>query len=85
MPGNIIGPAADKSFSELLADEAKEQGPQLVTATIKAFKDGEPAAIKLVTTALLESQYTEQEKFPITDARFKEIICIAADRIRGVL
>lgn len=73
----------EKSFSELLAREANDQKDTLVLATLDAFRDGEPSAIKLVTQALLDSQ-DEEEKLPISDKRFEEIICLCADEIRKV-
>lgn len=73
----------NKSLSELVADQAKEHLPELVTTLLASFREGEPSAIKFVTQALLENQYSEEDKFPITNDRFKEIINIASDRIRG--
>lgn len=72
----------DKSFEELLAEQANEEKSSLVLATLKAFREGEPSAIKIVSSALLEHKYNEENKFPIPDERFKEVIQLAADAIR---
>ena len=69
-----------KSFSELLATEANYQKDTLVLATLEAFRKGEPSAIKLVTQALLDSQ-DEEERLPISDERFEQIITMAAKEL----
>lgn len=70
-----------KSFEELLAYQANEDKPALVLATLKAFREGEPSAFKMVSQALAEHRYNEENKFPIDDARFKHIITLAAEAI----
>lgn len=72
-----------KTFNELLALQANQDKSSLVLATIQAFKDGEPSAIKLVTQALLESQFSETNQLPITNERFEEIVCLIADHMRA--
>lgn len=74
-------PNSEKTFNELLSQEAQNRKESLVFATIQAFKDGEPSAIKLVTQALVEAQFKEENQFPITDERFKQIITVAATAI----
>jgi hypothetical protein len=83
MANGIIGPAADKPFGQLLAEVAQDRAPELVSATMRAFLEGEPSAIKLVMGALVSSQYDESAKFPIPDDRFEAIVLAAADRIRS--
>lgn len=73
----------DMSFNEALASTANQDKSSLVLATIDAFKKGEPSAIKLVTSALLEQQFTEESALPINDKRYIEIICLAADAFRA--
>lgn len=81
--GNIHGPGADMSFNELLAVTAEGDKESLILSIIRQAKDGEASAIKLISQVMLENQYNEDERFPISDDRFKEIITLAADRIRG--
>lgn len=73
----------DKTFSQVLAEVANQDKTRLVAATIKAFTEGEPSAIKLVTQALVESRFKEEDNDLISDARFQEIICFIADSLRA--
>jgi len=72
----------EKTFSEILAEGADENKASLATATLQAFKEGDPSAIKLVMNALMEHKYNEENKFLIPDERFKEIIELAAGAIQ---
>ena len=80
---NIHGPGAEMSFNELLAVTAESDKQSLILSIIRQAKEGEASAIKLISQAILENQYNEDERFPISDDRFKEIILLAADRARG--
>lgn len=71
----------ERTFSEQLAMAANREKTSLVSATLQAFREGEPSAIKLVTQALLESQFSEDQQFPVSDDRFKQIINLAAEAI----
>lgn len=85
MPPHYLNPEDEKkSFSELLAERANTDKEQLVYATLQAFKDGDSNAMKLVTQALLDSQFSEESQLEISDGRFLEIICAIADHCRAV-
>lgn len=73
----------EMSFSEALADEASkpQRKSTMISQLLAAFEKGEPSAIKVVTTAIIEHQYSEENKFPINDTRFKEIILLAAEAV----
>jgi len=72
---------AETTFNDLLVHQADVDKVDLVSAVLSAFKDGEPSAIKLVTQALLDAQYKEDEDFPLTNAQFNQVIQIAAQRL----
>ena len=74
-----------KTFEELLVEEAGTQRYSMVNSLIKAFQENDPTAIKYVTQVLISNKYNEENKFPLTEQRFEEIICYAADRIRGII
>lgn len=83
MADKVFGPAANMSFEELLSIEANNNKGDIVAAILQAVRDGEPSALKIVSTAILNSQYSEDKKFIISDDRFREIILVASDRIRA--
>lgn len=70
------------SFNELLAHEVTTNKLTYAQAILNAFKEGDPSAIKIVNQALLDSQYSEEDVFPIDDKRFEEIVCLLADELR---
>ena len=84
MPYRADGlPMEDKPFNELLAERANLDKDNLVAATLMAFKDGDASAMKLVTQALLDSQYVEEVQLVISDERLQEICCLIADNSRS--
>ena len=83
MPVGSEPPKEGQTFTQLLAERAEENKPQLVAATLQAFQEGEPSAIKLVTQALLESRFKEEDNDLINDEKFFEIIRLIADNSRA--
>jgi hypothetical protein len=55
----------------------------LATAILERAQKGEPSAMKIIEKLLTEVASSEEQEFPITDEQFQQIICLAADRIRG--
>lgn len=80
---NIEKPYSEKTFSDILVEGAQEQKSDLALAVLDSFKKGEPAAIKMVTQALLDSRYAENNEFPLTDEQYKQVIQLAARRLSG--
>ena len=75
-------PLEERSFDEVLLKMVEQDKVSMVKNLIRAFNDGEPSAIKVVTNALLASSSSEENNFPIEHERFKEIILLAAGRIK---
>lgn len=75
----------EMSFSEAIAAAANEPVKKntLIQGLMAAFSKGESGAIKVVTNAIIEQQYNEENKFPITDDRFKQIIELAYGAIQN--
>lgn len=75
----------EMSFSEAIASAANEpsQKNSLIGGLLVAFGKGEPGAIKVVTNAIIEQQYNEENKFPVSDGRFKQIIELAYSAIQN--
>lgn len=72
---------ADKSFNEVLAKAITEDKLALVSSTLDQFRKGEAGAIKMVAQALSEHRYNEENSFPVSDDRYKQIIEMAAKAI----
>lgn len=73
----------EKTFNELLAETAQDRKESLILGIIEQAKAGEPQAIKMISTAILESQYSESAEFPLNDDQYKQIITMAARRLAG--
>lgn len=73
----------EKTYSELLAEEAQNDKASMVSATLKAFREGDSAAIKAVTKAIEDSKYAENKDFPLNDEQYQQIIQLAARRLSG--
>lgn len=71
----------DKSFNEILAEQADMQKDELVITTLEQFKKGDNSAFKMVSQALAEHKYNQENSFPISDERYKQIIEMAAQAI----
>jgi hypothetical protein len=72
---------ADKSFNEVLAKAISDDKLKNVGAVMAQFQKGEAGAIKMVAQALSEHRYNEENTFPITDERYKQIIQMASESI----
>lgn len=76
-------PTRELDFNQILTLKVKQEQVELAHAVIEAFKQGDSNAIKLVMQNLIDARGTEEQQLPITDDRFKEIICLVADAFRA--
>lgn len=73
-----------KSFDQVIAEMANSDSEKIMMAKsllsqIKASAD--PSSIKILLAALEKQGYTGEKELPISDARYKEILKTAAQRI----
>lgn len=72
----------ERSFGEILVEAAHDKRYDMVGSLLHAYQEGDPGAIKLVSQYMAEARFLEDNNFPITDERFKQIINLASDAIR---
>lgn len=65
----------------LAAQVGRDQGP-IISDIITSARDGDASALKIVQTALEKFSGAKEEKLKVTDEQFKQIIRLAADRIK---
>lgn len=75
----------DMSFLELLHEYAGDfsKKEKLVRSILQKAEEGDSAAIKILEKAYEENRYSENQKLSLSDEQWKNIILLAADRIRG--
>ena len=66
-----------------IADEVKKDPAGFAHMIVNsAFYDGDATALKKVTEALEEMKFRDDEKLKLSDGQIKNIILLAAERIR---
>ncbi len=73
----------EKTFEEILVEAAQDDKFSMAAAVLKAFREGDGAAIKMVLKALDDSKYQTNKEFPLNDEQYKQIIQLAARRLSG--
>lgn len=56
---------------------------KMVESVILNAQKGDSSSLRIVERALMESKYKNEQKLIFTDAQLRNIITLAADRIRG--
>lgn len=83
-PQDITG-----DFKKRILEFAKQEQDEIIKALMDEARKGDTTALKEILERILGDDTagtaTEEEVFPVSEERFKEIILIAARRIQGDL
>jgi hypothetical protein len=74
----------DLQFADFLSATASARKKDIVEAIMQAAQKGDKNALKVITDQMSRDAIAnEEDKFPITNEQYEEIILATADRIRA--